>query len=154
MNQRLPRSFFMAGMSLVGALVTLGILSIGVLALMKAQDQFSKTAQTVEFKESVIQEAASKAVVIQSNDFLKLEDTCRLYSLNGTEPGNCNNLTSSSTHPFLYRWYKADALTNLCLELTSCTKVASGKMLNVILTAYYETNGKMTMSTVSFRKAK
>jgi len=142
------------GMSLVGVLVTLSVLSVGIIALMNVQHQFSSTTKNVEIKESIIQEATNKVAILQSNDYLKIMDTCRLYALNGTEPGDCSNLNSTSTHTFLYRWYKVDALYKICLDITSCNKIASGKMLEVAVGAHHEVNGKRLKTILKFRKAK
>lgn len=142
------------GMSLVGALVTLGLISIGALALMTVQEQFFKTTKTIEVKESVVQEGAAKAAILQNGDFLKLEEICKKYSKTaGTQPGDClGNIESA--HYFLYLWYQADPQTKMCIELTRCIKKAQGKIYEVTLTTHYDVNGKKLSTPIVFRKAK
>ena len=140
-------------MSLVGAMVTIGIITTSVYFLLNAQDIFFNTSKNVEMKESVLQDKTAKAAMLQSDDFLRLEQTCTLYQLSGSQPGNCLT-NSTSAHAFLYHWYNADPSTKMCIELTSCTKKAGGKLYEVIMTAHYETKGNKLSSSFSFRKAK
>lgn len=142
------------GMSLLGVMITIAIVALGAYALMNAQDQFSQTTRTMEAKESVIQELTNRSAVLQSQDFLRLEETCAIHSLAGSGPGDCSSTATSSTHPFLYRWYNVDAITKICLELTKCEKLAHGKIYVVHVSAHHQTNGKALKTVMTFRKAK
>lgn len=142
-------------MSLVGVIITIGIVTVGAYALMMTQDKFSKTTRDVDTKESVVQELSNRSAILQTMDFLKLETTCAQYALDlGTSPGDCTNTAATSSHSFLYKWYNVDSLTKICIEISKCTKMAAGKMYVVHVTAHHESGEKLIKSTLTFRKAK
>jgi hypothetical protein len=155
-----------SGISTVGVIVSFMLVALAAVILSQTTTFFKKQSADTDRRVLADQILVDTASELQQGDFSELLNTCKIKNaFNGAAPSVCvqngqlNPSLANQVGPLetLKSWQgDRNERGQVCVELFSCTQLAGSLILEVTISAHWQTaaSGPLTSRNLVFRRAR